>query len=717
MEDTSETKPATDVATPTSEAVVAPAESESESREVPVGGASASGQEGAHDAGSEADDDADGSDGPDSEGPSAAADGDAGDGTKKRKRRRRRKRKPGAGEGAVEGAASAAEGQEHPHQRKREPSNAPFARYFGQHQGKRHAFAVGEVIAGRVVAVADGAISVDLFGKAMAIAEANEPRELPVEPPSTPVATEADAGGSSDPVAASDETPVVASVAAEGEAVAAETAVAMPIAVADEVAVSHEHDAETQSAIDAVMAEAETEEAEAEASDTAAGAVDAPELPAEAEPLPELEPPVLGQIFKGRIGAIAESGHIAILNRIIDVPAARARVERCRQERRRVLGLVYGFNRGGFDVLVEGLRAFCPVSGMSLGEVDDPNAYVAKHLEFSLPPAKAGTRARDIIVSRRTILEKQQRRAARDLVRTLHPGQRITGKVTQVRDFGVFVDIGGVEGLIHQSELSHNRSVRTEDAVTVGEVIEVQVLNVAVEPRKERRARISLSLKALQSDPWEQHGDAVSEGAVHTGKVTTVTDFGAFIEIVPGVEGLLHISELGRELKHANQVLNIGDEVPVVVERADRKTRRISLSKLSPSELAEHEQAVQSGENAAPKSLRQGETIKVKIEKVEPRGIFVRVAGVIGRRGRAYLPAAETGTDRGADLRKRFPAGTELEVKVIGNDRDGGLRVSVKALAVDEERKAIKDYRKAAAKQGFGTFGDLLRAKLDSTSK
>lgn len=716
MEDTSETKPATDVATPTSEAVVAPAESES--REVPVGGASASGEEGARDAGNEADDDADGSDGADgleSEDSNAAADGDAGDGTKKRKRRRRRKRKPGAGEGvAVEGAPTGAEGQEP--QRRRDPSNAPFARYFGQHQGKRHAFAVGEVIAGRVVAVADGAISVDLFGKAMAIAEANEPRELPVEPTSAPAAAVVASGASSVPVAASDEAPVGASVAAEGGSVAAETAVAAPAAT-DDVPVSPEHDAETQSAIDAVMAEAETEEAEAEASDTAAGAIDAPELPAEAEPLPELEPPALGSIFKGRIGAIAESGHIAILNRIIDVPAARARVERCRQERRRVLGLVYGFNRGGFDVLVEGLRAFCPVSGMSLGEVEDPNAYVAKHLEFSLPPAKAGTRARDIIVSRRTILEKQLRRAARDLVRTLHPGQRLTGRVTQVRDFGVFVDIGGVEGLIHQSELSHNRSVRTEDAVTVGEVIEVQVLNVAVEPRKERRARISLSLKALQSDPWEQYGDAVSEGAVHTGKVTTVTDFGAFIEIVPGVEGLLHISELGRELKHANQVLNIGDEVVVVVERADRKTRRISLSKLSPSELAEHEQALQSGESAAPKSLRQGDTIKVKIEKVEPRGIFVRVAGVIGRRGRAYLPAAETGTDRGADLRKRFPAGTELEVKVIGNDREGGLRVSVKALAVDEERKAIKDYRKAAAKQGFGTFGDLLRAKLDSSSK
>ncbi len=680
MEDTSETKPVPDAATPPTESAAELVAVESTTHAVAASGVvdAAEGEE-------EGDETSAGDEG------AAEAGAESGDGSKKRKRRRRRKRKPGAAEGAAEGAVAA--GQEPP--KKRDTSNAPFARFFAQ-GGKRHAFAVGEVIAGRVSAVADGAISVDLFGKATAIAELNEPREIPVEPVKA------------DPAA-------VAEAAATPVAEAQLTEATAPGAGA--VMTSGGDEAATQSAIDAVMAEAEVAEAEAaEAGDTSAGTVEATELPADPEPLPVLEPPMIGQIFKGRIGAIAESGHIAILNRIIDVPAARARVERHRQERRRVLGLVYGFNRGGFDVLVEGLRAFCPVSGMALGEIEDPNAYIAKHVEFSLPPAKPGTRARDIIVSRRTILEKQQRKAARELVRSLQPGQRITGRVTQVRDFGVFVDIGGIEGLIHQSELSYNRSVRPEDVVKVGESLEVQVLNVSVEPKKERRARVSLSIKSLQSDPWDEHRDAIAEGAVTTGKVITLTDFGAFIEVAPGIEGLLHITELGRDLKHASQALNEGDEVPVVIERADRKSRRISLSKLSAMELSEHQEG-KTAEGTAPKSLRQGEIIKVKVEKVEPRGILVRVSGVVGRRGRGYLPAAETGTERGADLRKQFPMGTEIEVKIIGNDRDGGLRVSVKAMAVDEERKAIKDYRKAAAKQGFGTFGDLLRAKLDSTSK
>jgi len=688
MEDTSETKPVTDTAPSDPQQGASVADEAAETRAQVENAATEAA------ARSHGDDEGDESDA--GEETSAESAGEPGDPAQKRKRRRRRKRKGAPVEGAAEGAHAT------PHEpsdlKKRDSSNAPFARFFAQH-GKRHAFAVGEEVAGRVTTVADGAISIDLFGKAVAFADENEPRDIPLLP------IKVDAS----PVVAADATPV------EPTAVADVTEVNAPVETSPDAAAAAgaEHDEATQSAIDAVMAEAE----DAEESDTSAGAVEAPELPADPEPLPVLEPPKLGQIFKGRIGAVAESGHIAILNRIIDAPAARARVERYRQERRRVRGLVYGFNRGGFDVLVEGLRAFCPVRGMSLGDIDDPNLFIAQNVEFSLPPARPGTRVRDIIVSRRTILEKQQRKAARDLVRSLQPGQRISGRVMQVREFGAFIDIGGIEGLLHQSEISHSRSVRPEDVLKIGEVVEVQVIDVVVEPKRERRARISLSMKSLLADPWDELREVLADGAVSVGKVTTLTDFGAFIAIAPGIEGLLHISEIGRDLKHASQALNIGDEVHVLVERADRKTRRISLSKLSASEFAEHQEAKLSGGGAAPKSLRQGETVKVKVEKVEPGGILVRVSGVLGRRGRGYLPGAETGKERGADLRKQFPVGTELEVKIVGEDRDGGLRCSLKALAVDEERKAIKDYRKAAAKQGFGTFGDLLRAKLDSSSK
>jgi small subunit ribosomal protein S1 len=183
------------------------------------------------------------------------------------------------------------------------------------------------------------------------------------------------------------------------------------------------------------------------------------------------------------------------------------------------------------------------------------------------------------------------------------------------------------------------------------------------------------------------------------------------VELAPQIEGLLHITELGRDLKHANQAVAEGDEVFVVVERVDKRARRITLSRLSAQEMADHESAQAAGAAEAPRNLRVGSRIKVVVSRVESRGLVVRVAGVVGKRARGYVPSIELG-ERAGDLRKTFPVGAEIEVKIVGIDRDGGLRCSPKALAVDDERRAVKDYRREAAKQGFGTFGDLLRAKL-----
>jgi small subunit ribosomal protein S1 len=326
-----------------------------------------------------------------------------------------------------------------------------------------------------------------------------------------------------------------------------------------------------------------------------------------------------------------------------------------------------------------------------------------------VPPAKAGTHG--FVVSRRGILERAQRKAAKALFKSLKPGQKLKGRVTQVREFGIFVDLGGIEGLVHQSELSFSRGVRPADVAKPGDELEVEVLRVGEGATRKERERVSLSLKSLQDDPWSAHGDVLDPGTVHVGKVVRTTEFGAFIELVPQIEGLLHISELGRELKHANQVLNEGDEIRVVVERADRKQRRISLSKLSQAE----EKAFESGE-IDPKSARPpklGAHVTVVVDKVEHAGLIVQFPGVFGRRGRGFIPNVEMGTERGTDHRKGFPPGTEIPVKVIGQDRDGGLRCSRKALLVEEEKRAVQSYRREAARQGLGTFGDLLRAKLE----
>jgi len=766
----------------------------------------------------------DASTGPDADAkPSPSGDAQAkqgegeGDGKKKRKRRRRKKKKKGA-----EGEASSDGGKE--------KKDQAFTRFFDGHPPRQHAFRTGEVIAGRVDRVEAGAIVVDLFGKATAIADVDEPREIPIE-----VTTETSAGATTSPevagatpsadvrapapaaaktatlpsepsTAPSDSGPSTASSEGTAASGAAPTQASTHEAPSTDAPSADAQSTDAQStdapstdaqstdaqstdapstdapstdapSTDAQPADAQSTDAQStdapstdapstdaqstdapstdapstDAQSTDAQSTDAPSTDAQSTdaqptdalstdassnakdvkddakakpkkaPEPEytpeqlaptelepLEPPAVGSIFRGRVAAVSESGHIAIVNRLIDRKLAKARVRHARDERNRLRGVVFGYNRGGFDVIVEGIRAFCPASGMALGMIDDPENFVGQRLEFTIPTGKTG---RSIIVTRRGILEREARKAARERMKTLEKGQRLKGPVTEIRDYGVLVSLGdGLDGLVHQSEVSWSRGVRPADAVSVGQEVEVEILKVTPATRKDRHGRVALSIKACLPDPFDEHAEVLKRGVPRKGKVVRTTDFGAFVELVPGIEGLLHISELGRDLKHANEVLKEGEEIDILIERLDKKERRISLSRLTKSDL----QAIESGEwdpTLAPKSLKRGAHIQVTVDRVEHHGIFVQVAGVLGKRGRGYLPNRELPEGRG-DKKKRFAPGTTHEVKIIGTDRDGGLRLSIKGREIDEERKAVREYRKEASKQGFGTFGDLLKQKI-----
>jgi small subunit ribosomal protein S1 len=429
------------------------------------------------------------------------------------------------------------------------------------------------------------------------------------------------------------------------------------------------------------------------------------------DPLPLQDPPEVGAIFRGRIGAVAESGHIAIVNRVIDKAAVRKAIRAARAQHNRVVGVVYGFNRGGFDVLVGGVRAFCPASAMSLTPIEDPNAFVGQRCEFSLPQDKGGKKS--IIVSRRNILEKEARKRARERMAELEVGAKLEGKVLEVRDYGVLVDLGGgLDGLVHMSEVSWSRGMRPQDAAKVGDEVDVEVLKVQPATRKDRYGRVSLSMRACLPDPWEAAKDTLRPGTPVKGKVVRTTDFGAFVEIQESIEGLLHISELGgsKELTHAKQAVTEGDEIDVVVERVDKEQRRISLSKLSEQDA----KAIEAGEiefGKAPRSLKPGTHVSVIVKRIEHGGAQVQVEGMLGKRGRGFIPNRELQDVRG-EKRKGPHQGDVIEVKIIGSERDGTLRCSIRARLLDEERRAVKEYRKESAKQGLGTFGDLLKAKL-----
>ena len=443
---------------------------------------------------------------------------------KKRRRRRRRKKKPGEASEAGQTEAPAA---------KKPTSPAPLTAFIEAAGGaKRHAFSVGEIVAGRVTAVAGGTIVVDLFGKATAVIDEYEPREvepLPevsppeVEPPTDLPAHDvpsADAEardsaeesmartGSSAPV----ENPPIegpvptpdASVI-EAEAFSAESA---PESSAGEVDAAPAHDGTEPSP----AADAE-EEAKVDLKPAP------PEAPPEEEGPPP-EPPEIGSIFRGRVGAVSESGHIALVNRAIDRAQAKARLASARDEHRRVRGVVFGFNRGGFDVVVHGIRAFCPASGMALEAIADPHAHVGKKYEFSVQARKAS--GQGFVVSRRGLLEREARKLRRARLRALEVGSVVTGRVTQVRDFGVFVDIGdGLEGLVHQSEMSWSRGVRPADVASAGDEVKVQILKVGADKKKEdgpkkrdRQPRVGLSIKALEPDPWDAHPGRAPRGPV-----------------------------------------------------------------------------------------------------------------------------------------------------------------------------------------------------------
>lgn len=239
-------------------------------------------------------------------------------------------------------------------------------------------------------------------------------------------------------------------------------------------------------------------------------------------------------------------------------------------------GRVTGFNTGGLVVNIGGLRAFCPLSQVEAGYCDNPESYAGQTHTFKILELRG--RGRNIVVSRRAHLEAEAQRRAKELRDKLSEGTEMDGKVTRVERFGAFVDLGGVEGLVHVSEISHQRVENPRDVLSAGDQVRVKILELkGLGGDKER---ISLSLKALQPDPWDEASERLHEGEVITGKVVSLQSFGAFVELIPGVEGLVHISQLSaeRRINKPGEVISVGQEVQVRIQGIDREQKRISLS-------------------------------------------------------------------------------------------------------------------------------------------
>ncbi len=265
-----------------------------------------------------------------------------------------------------------------------------------------------------------------------------------------------------------------------------------------------------------------------------------------------------------------------------------------------VEGHVTGVTKGGVEVEIAGVRAFCPASQVSLQFVEDLSTYIGQRLAFRITKFEGGKHP-NLVVSRRELLEEERKAKAAELRAQVVPGAVLPGTVTSLQPYGAFVDLGGVEGMVHISELAFERVRHPSDLLSVGQQVEVAVLRVDQTDNPKHPEKIALSLRALAKNPWTDADQQFPVGTTVKGRVTRVQPFGAFVELVPGLEGMVHISELGagRRVTHPNEVLNAGDEVEATVLSVDLEKRRIGLS-LDPARQGAAEPGPQAADYAKP---------------------------------------------------------------------------------------------------------------------
>ncbi len=372
-----------------------------------------------------------------------------------------------------------------------------------------------------------------------------------------------------------------------------------------------------------------------------------------------------------------------------------------------VQGLVTGVIKGGVEVSLHGLRAFAPASGMDLHPQNaNFTSLLGQSLEFKV--TQCDEKCRDVVVTRRPMLEAEAHERRKRALTLLQEGQVMKGVIRTLVEWGAFAalpEAEGLEGLVHISEASHDPKAKITDLFKPGQDIEVQITKI------DDRGKIWLSRKALLEDPWAEAKKKYAPGQKLTAKVTRAEQFGVFVELDSDIDGLIHVSDLTaapqygyKKVEHPKDIAPVGTELDVVVHHFDARNRKVSLHVALPEDKRAEK----------PQKVARNASLEAEVIRAESAGLVVRVLGVTGRSSRGFIPAGQTGTAPGTDLRKRFKAGTLLSAKVIDLDpRRPEPKLSIKMQAQDEERRAHREYRKKFAQEAnFGTLGDLLAAKL-----
>ena len=528
-------------------------------------------------------------------------------------------------------------------------------------------------------------------GETEVVTEATEPVEATSEAEaSTEEASAVEASteeAASVEAAAEEAAPVEASTeeAASVEATAEEVA---PVEATAEEAAPVEASAE-----EAAPVEATTEEAsavEASSTEDAASASKEDAAPAEAAAVETAADGEKGAAStEGAADANANdtvSGLTPLEASVDDEPGdTMALLERAMKEKRAVKGQVIGWNKGGYHVAIGKIAAFCPVSQIEIGNPRSPKRYLDKSFQFRVIEIQNG--GRRVVISRSEAL-KAEREARAALVRDrLKPGTKLEGRVSSLTNFGAFIDLGGgIEGLVHVSELSRQRVEHPKEMLKVGDEVKVSVLKI-----EKGGERISLSMKRLEADPWKKIADRLPVGSQFVGKVLRKTEFGIFVQLEAGIEGLVHLSRLPLGITMEDESLEIGKEVQGWVHEVDGRRRRLSLSL--------REVASSNPWKGIHERFPVGEVVTGTVERLANFGVFIELEpGLTGLLPFSTLPGGRVSNPR----RQYFP-GKEVQVRVLSIDSDK-RRISLGTEASKAEGSQ-QDYREYVKAQNTGGAG------------
>jgi len=349
------------------------------------------------------------------------------------------------------------------------------------------------------------------------------------------------------------------------------------------------------------------------------------------------------------------------------------RLEKAYADEERVDGAIFGRVKGGFTVDLGGAVAFLPGSQVDVRPVRDAGPLMGLKQPFQI--LKMDRRRGNIVVSRRAILEESRAEQRAEVIGNLTEGQEVDGVVKNITEYGAFVDLGGVDGLLHVTDMAWRRVNHPSEILTIGETIKVQVIKINKETH-----RISLGMKQLQDDPWDAVEAKFSLGSVHQGRVTNITDYGAFVELEAGVEGLVHVSEMSWTKKnvHPGKIVSTSQEVEVMVLEIDSAKRRVSLGL---------KQTQRNPWEVFAETHPEGTEVEGEVKNITEFGLFVGLEGDID--GMVHLSDL-TWEGRGEDVIGDFRKGDIVQAKVAEVDVEKErISLSIKALDGDPFAEAI----------------------------